>query len=244
MVAQHHLDQAVAELAGDRFYDGVFQSELRVPLTVATAAERNLAYPACYPCARLPEIERMRGLDRGSRVTAALGNGILTVAMACLAVPAAQADSLPPSVRACAQEPDSLKRLVCFDREVARYNDQATAAAGKAVPIPPPVPVPPASALSGSAQAPSAAATAPAQDSASPASPPKHISAHVVSVENFPDAIVVHLDNGQVWQQIQEATGTVGLRAGDTVTIDREMAAYWLSGKDGVAVKVRQKVRK
>jgi len=184
----------------------------------------------------------MRRLDRGSRVPVALGSGILTVAMACMtAVPVARADSLPPSVRACAQEPDSLKRLVCFDREVARYKDQP-ATAGKAVPIPPPAP---ASAASGSAQAPSAETSAPAQDTAaSPASPPKHISARVVSVENFPDAIVVHLDNGQVWQQIQEASATMSLRAGDTVTIDREMAAYWLSGKDGVAVKVRQKVRK
>src|SRR5581483_8085097 len=73
------------------------------------------------------------------------------------------------------------------------------------------------------------------------ASPPRHIAARIVRVENFPDAIVVHLDNGQVWQQVQEASAAVNLRAGDTVTIDREMAAYWLSGKDGVVVKVRQK---
>jgi hypothetical protein len=47
-----------------------------------------------------------------------------------------------------------------------------------------------------------------------------------------------------VWQQIQEASASVTFRAGDTVSIDREMSAYWLSGKDGTAVKVRQKIRK
>jgi hypothetical protein len=81
----------------------------------------------------------------------------------------------------------------------------------------------------------------PAQAPASPPEAPRHVSARIVSIENFPDEIVVHLDNGQVWQQIQEANASVSLRPGDTVTIDREMAAYWLSGKDGVALKVKRK---
>jgi len=35
--------------------------------------------------------------------------------------PIARADSVPASIRACSLESDSLKRLVCFDLEVARY---------------------------------------------------------------------------------------------------------------------------
>ncbi len=50
---------------------------------------------------------------------------------------------------------------------------------------------------------------------------------------------MVFLDNSQVWEQIQEASAEIHLKAGDTVTIDRSLGYYWLSGRDGVAVKVR-----
>jgi hypothetical protein len=170
--------------------------------------------------------------------------------MTCIAAPAAQAESVPASVRACTLETDSLKRLICFDREVAKYVDQPSTGGDKqsagpsgrdlrSQPTTPKIlPGPPREDRS---EGGSAAAPAPEAASAVPPPMPKHISAKIVSIENFPDAIVVHLDNNQVWQQIQEATASLSLRPGDTVTIDREMAAYWLSGKDGVAVKVRQK---
>src|SRR5258708_7473800 len=53
-----------------------------------------------------------------------------------------------------------------------------------------------------------------------PDSPPRHIGARIVSIQNFPDAIVVHLDNNQVWEQIQEASADANLHAGDAVSID------------------------
>jgi len=165
--------------------------------------------------------------------------------------PIARADSVPASIRACALESDSLKRLVCFDREVARYSGQPST--GDAKQMPPAAPpdlraqpttpkVPPGSPRedqSGSADqpaAPAAAAAAPA-----PVKLPRHIAARIVSIESFPDTIVVHLDNQQVWEQIQEASADVNLHAGDAVSIDREMGSYWLSGSGGTAIKVRQK---
>jgi len=51
--------------------------------------------------------------------------------------PAARAESVPASVRACTLETDSLKRLICFDREVARYSDQPSTGDAKQVPVGP-----------------------------------------------------------------------------------------------------------
>jgi hypothetical protein len=152
-------------------------------------------------------------------------------------VPIAHAEALPASVRACAQESDSLKRLVCYDREVARYTNQPAAGAPSGGPPPPalkqqPSPQSPPSSVGDTAQA---AAVTPTTA--------RHISAKIVKVEDFPDEVIVHLDNGQVWQQLEEATTAVNLHAGDTVTIDREMAAYWLSAKGGSVMKVRQKIK-
>jgi hypothetical protein len=150
--------------------------------------------------------------------------------------PAARAESVPASIRACTLETDSLKRLICFDRELARYSDQPSTGGAKQVP--------PATAASpiGAAAAPvGAAAPATPAAPAAPAKPPRHTSARIVSIENFPDALVVHLDNDQVWQQIQVASADVNLHAGDTVSIDREMGSFWLSGSNGVAMKVKQK---
>jgi len=175
-------------------------------------------------------------------------------ALVCLALvfalglaPIARADSVPASIRACALESDSLKRLICFDREVARYSGQP--ATGDAKQVPPATPpgrdlrsqpttpkVPPREDQSDSGDQPAAPAAA-----AAPVKLPRHIAARVVSIERFPDAIVVHLDNQQVWEQIQEASADLNLHAGDTVSIDREMGSYWLSGSGGTAIKVRQK---
>jgi hypothetical protein len=149
--------------------------------------------------------------------------------VACALAPAAWAQTVPASVRACTLETDSLKRLVCFDKEVARYTGQQPSTQGAA---PSRDPVSPSVATTTSLPA-------PAPDAAAP-SKPQHIAAHIVSIENFPDAMIVHLDNAQVWEQIQEASADVNLHTGDSVSIDREMGSYWLSGS-GAPMKVRQK---
>ncbi len=67
------------------------------------------------------------------------------------------------------------------------------------------------------------------------------IAARVVRIENYEDEIIVHLDNGQVWQQVEEAQADANLRPGDAVTIVRSSGSYWLSGRNGAALKVRRK---
>jgi hypothetical protein len=204
------------------------------------------------PRSNLPPRGYGRAWRRRSAGGTALRVALLGATMSCVLAPAAWAESLPASVRACAQEPDSLKRLICYDREVARYNDQPSGGQSPTVgpsgrdlrstPTTPTVPPgPPREDRSDSG--PGQAQPSPPIPPPAPAPPPapKHVSARIVKIENFPDAIVVHLDNGQVWEQIQEASASVSLRPGDTISIDREMAAFWMSGKDGVAVKVRQK---
>jgi hypothetical protein len=60
-----------------------------------------------------------------------------------------------------------------------------------------------------------------------------------VSIDHFPDYVIVHLDNQQTWKQVSEASGTLALRNGDAVTIDKQMGSYWLSGPKGEAVQVK-----
>src|SRR5262249_48248262 len=142
---------------------------------------------------------------------------IVCSTLTCVFATPAWAESVPASVRACTLETDSLKRLICFDREVARYIDQP-ASGGKQVPD--------AAASVHERSEPTTATSPPGStreeraDAARPAAPagppaaPRHFSARIVSIENFPDAMVVHLDNDQVWQQIQETSADVNLHTG------------------------------
>ena len=167
------------------------------------------------------------------------------------------ADPLPASVRACAAITDVLQRLSCYDREVARYPvPQAKSAptgapAASTSPTPAPqssakVVTPPAASSSNTAgaSAPPAAAgadsTAPAAGAAA-ADSSKHFVAHVVSIDHQPNEMILHLDNGQVWQEVQSVSGDLSLREGDAVTIDRHFGSYWLSGPHVSSMKVRQK---
>jgi hypothetical protein len=134
----------------------------------------------------------------------------------------ARADSLPATVAACAAEHDALKRLACYDREVARF-----------APAPPVAQVTAAAAV-GAGESKVASGAQGATDS-------RHIAARIVSIESYPDEMVLHLDNGQIWQQVQAADADPDLHPGDAVTIDRSLGAYWLSGRSGTAVKVKRR---
>ncbi|HWW81771.1 MAG TPA: hypothetical protein VNY82_19375 [Steroidobacteraceae bacterium] len=186
----------------------------------------------------------------------------------------AAVESLPASVRACAAETDSLRRLMCYDREVARF----PAPAANAAPAPPtasasqpasgassgatsPAPTPPTTATPQSPPATRAAATTGAQPlaSSSNASPPsaentatagagsathsdpQHLTARIVSIDHRPNELTWHLDNGQVWQEVQSVAGDLSLREGDTVKIDKHLGSYWLSGPHVASMRVRQK---
>jgi hypothetical protein len=163
-------------------------------------------------------------------------------------VPIGQAVPLPASVRACAAETDPGRRLACYDREIAAQSEvgaatasetQAGAARGSGA----------QSAGSGnevsnrvgmsnSDDAESTSRVGPTKEASAP---PRHLAAHVASVDNTQGDIVVHLDNGQVWEQVQDADTDLNLRAGDPVTIDKSLGDYWLSGRQGGVMKVKQR---
>lgn len=67
------------------------------------------------------------------------------------------------------------------------------------------------------------------------------LTAQVSSLERWPDAMVLHLDNGQVWQQTGRASGDLSLHEGDRVTIRKHLGSYWLSSRYVSNMKVRLK---
>jgi hypothetical protein len=69
------------------------------------------------------------------------------------------------------------------------------------------------------------------------------MTARVARLDRSPDAMVLHLDNGQVWQQVGRASGDLSLQAGDSITIEKHLGSYWLSSRYISNMKVRQETR-
>jgi hypothetical protein len=65
------------------------------------------------------------------------------------------------------------------------------------------------------------------------------VTAQIASLDRSPNSMVLHLDNGQVWQQIGPASGDLTLHVGDSVTIERNLGSYWLSSRYVSDMKVR-----
>ena len=182
--------------------------------------------------------------------------GLLGWAVSLAAPPSVSlaAESLPASVRACAAETDSLKRLICYDREVARFPEpKATSPAAKNQPAPSTTGGASANTTAAPTTAPAAApTTAAAGDSTSarssappPGKPatadkPGRVAARIVSIDRSPNEMVLHLDNGQTWQQLQAVVGDLSLKTGDNITIDKRLGSYWLTGPHVSGMKVRQ----
>ena len=178
------------------------------------------------------------------------GKLISIAGLSSLAVSAAFAQSVPPSVAACTSEKDSLARLVCFDREVAKYTQPAARVAP--TPAAPAVTPPPAAAV---------AATPP--PAASPGSDefgvsgelarkretaknggvasPKEMRAAITKISSKPyGELVLALDNGQVWEQI-EASSTFIIKAGDGVVIKQaKFGSFLLTADSGATTRVRR----
>lgn len=160
--------------------------------------------------------------------------------------PVLATESLPPSVRACSTITDRDERLACYDREVASFpapvagsqGAEAQAAANRAAAVQAGV----ATAQTGLPGTNSAVAnTKPDATPAAAAPDDAHILAHIVSIDRFPNEMILHLDNGQVWQQIQAVSGDLSLREGDGIKIDRHWGSYWLSGPHVSSMKVVRK---
>src|SRR5690242_21817895 len=91
---------------------------------------------------------------------------LLPALAGAMVIQQALAQTLPASVIACADETDVLKRLSCYDREVARYRNPPPAASVRQESTPNPASATPATTIG----APSAAAN-PAAPTAGPTSP-------------------------------------------------------------------------
>ena len=216
----------------------------------------------------MPELLRKQVPARSMRVR------LLAWTVAALptltALPAlAAVESLPASVRACAAETDSLRRLMCYDREVARFpapvanaapalptaSSQPASAASSVATSPAPTPLSTATpatraattagaqpvASSSNAGTPSTENTASAGAGSAAHSDSQHLTARIVSIDHRPNELAWHLDNGQVWQEVQSVAGDLSLREGDTVKIDKHLGSYWLSGPHVASMRVRQK---
>jgi len=199
-----------------------------------------------------------RGLLRRLRPLAPLFAGALSlyaVPLSCLA------QTVPASLRACTAQTDPTRRLACYDREMARQSPSPAHRPVEAAPAPPvasrtagPVPAPEPEPASAAANPPPAAPAAPAaagQEAPAPTTATRlkrifassgswHTTSHVARLDRSPDAMVLYLDNGQVWQQIGRASGDLSLKAGDSVTIEKHLGSYWLSSRYISNMKVRQ----
>ena len=207
------------------------------------------------------------GLSRQLRLLAVLSAGALP--LYALPVPClAQTQTVPASLRACTAESDPTRRLTCYDREMARLSPSparrapepappvanraaspmpAAPAPNTAAPTTPTAPTAPATpAAPAISAAPAVASEAPAPTTASrlkrifASSGSWHMTAHVARLDRSPDAMVLYLDNGQVWQQMGRASGDLSLQAGDSVTIEKHLGSYWLSSRYISNMKVRQ----
>jgi hypothetical protein len=177
----------------------------------------------------LPRSSSLRRLAAGFLLSAALLPGVGAVQAATLA------DSLPAELRACALERDPMRRVACYDAEMARLALTAVPA-GAAVAAPAPVAAAPAAAP---VAAPAmAVAPAPVAVPAAPAAAPaartfgddqlkrerteseRSLTAQVKEVRQLQfDRLQVTLDNGQVWR-FDEASPNLQLASGDTVRIE------------------------
>jgi hypothetical protein len=174
-------------------------------------------------------------------VVAARARGALLVAAISMGLPPpfAHAERLPASVLACSAESDPGQRLACFDKEVARFVEAPPRVEthsekhGESTSVVVPAPAKHDQSEQGNQRQHTDERSAPQE--------PRHVTARIVSIKNATDDMVVSLDNGEVWEQVQHADGTMNLRAGDTVTIDKSLGSYWLSGRSQMVMKVRRK---
>lgn len=142
------------------------------------------------------------------------------------------AQTLPASVLACADETDVLKRLACYDREVARYRAPPPAANA-------PVTASPETAaadfgMNGELKRKEGAATA------QPAKLDK-LTARVSSISSRPTGEAIYtLESGQVWVEAEPASH-LPLHPGEEVTIDRGvLGAFYLSSAEVRGLRVKR----
>ena len=173
-------------------------------------------------------------------------------------VPAVASESLLTVMRSCAAEANESARLQCYDRAVAQFkgagNETACSDTGvsqqavisKPPAITPATPAPATNAGPGTNTEQFGLTSGQVLRKESDGQRPpalKKITARIATLSRRAGgALVVHLDNGQIWEQTEDGP-ELHVAAGDPVTIDRGLlGAYWLSRVSGrhLAVKVKR----
>jgi hypothetical protein len=163
------------------------------------------------------------------------------------------ADPLPASARSCATLTDPAERLACYDREAERPAGQASrassdqsasdccASASGGEPHS-------SAAAQASSQSPAAQSGTDAKSAAAVSGAGAHtrpgsraVNARVLRIEHSQGGLLLSLDNGQVWQEVQQTAGDLSLRPGDTVQIQRHFGSFFLTGPHVRDMSVRQK---
>lgn len=195
-------------------------------------------------------------LPKGPPAQLRLMAPLFVCALSVCALPTRSLAQTPPaSLRACAAEPDPGRRLACYDREMGRSSPRPPPQGSAAAPPPEPArasrPAPAQAAHAPSS--PAAAVPAPSGESPAPQRQSRwklftgggssRVTARVTRLDRSPDAMVLHLDNGQVWRQVGRASGDLSLKTGDSVTIEKHLGSYWLSARYVSNMRVRQEPR-
>lgn len=130
---------------------------------------------------------------------------------------AAAAADLPLSLRDCAQQKDDARRLACFDHAVAEMRS------------------PPAQDFSVDPE------VAHKLQEQSRANAHEKVTSKVTLVTQRPHGeLVITLDNGQVWLQL-EPMFYFPLKSGDTITLSHGLAgSFWLTSAVGLATRVKR----
>ena len=190
--------------------------------------------------------------DRGA---AALASAALTAVLLAAAARAAP-QPLPAEVQACAAITDDGARLACFDRVVGRPGGGSATGSPAPVAAGDPASTSASTPASGNASASGArpAESKPVSGAAAPLTPeqtfglsageirklenrdgtntpaPAALAAHIEQVTHGATGRqVFHLDNGQVWRQIEDRPG-FHTAAGDAVTVTPgAFGSFWLS---------------
>jgi hypothetical protein len=148
------------------------------------------------------------------------------VTFLCAVVPCARSESLPESVRACAQESDAGRRLACYDNEVARLNQP---------------PAPGKNSRTEDRFGTEGALLREQLKANGDVAKLDKLEAQIGAISHRRDGkLVLHLVNDQIWEQTEDGPD-LRLQEGDLVQIKRGvLGAYWLSAHSLGTIKVRR----
>lgn len=164
--------------------------------------------------------------------------GLTAITMVCcMRWPVAAAADLVTAFHACAGEDDDAQRLACYDKAIAR-KPKSNPQSGHA----PPAAVPAGAAAGSASAAVRAPAPAPAGSTRSEfglnatqraehGQPvPKAVTSKVTGVSHggAGGGLLITLDQGQIWAQVDPGVGSFPVKPGDTVTVRSAMLGSFL----------------